>query len=145
MTTILPISAPASLLNLTIFETYTSPPGLFFVRIFGHRGTRQFRQLNPNQNTASISEALIQPYEWAQILTVNGPSPVSTARVASDQATLVVIEVPDGRTIRYEYNSPQRAGGSVAAGMQSNSLNGVNIFRWESGTTISVADATVYP
>lgn len=135
----------------------------FNVRIFGHRGTRQLRQQNPTQYTAQISETLIQPYDWMQYVTTNGGSPVSSVLVGptlfgfNDLATVVLIEVPDGQVIRYEFNQPQRFGAyaingavtqflsGVVAGNNSPSLIGRNVFDWSPGTTISIVEASAYP
>lgn len=135
----------------------------FNVRIFGHRGTQQLRQVNPTQFTSNITETLIQPYDWMQILTTNGATPVSTIVVGptlfgfNDPATLVVIEVPDGQLIRYEFNTPSRFGAfanngvitlfstGIAAGANSPSLFGKNTFEWTAGSTISIVEATSFP
>lgn len=118
----------------------------FNVRIFGHRGTRQFPQLIQAQFTGSISEALEQPYIWAQLITTAGASPVSSVVIAPpDIAAVVMIEVPDGQSIRYEFNTPGRTGGVVSAGNNSPRLSGVNIFPWTVGTLISIVEASSFP
>lgn len=135
----------------------------FNVRVFGHRGTRQLHQVNPVQFTGNISQALVQPYDWAQVVTTAGATPVNTLVVGptfgfNDQATLVLIEVPDGQTIRYEFNVPNRSGAYVVngiitpflttgtpAGTNSPSLSGKNIFDWIVGTTISIVEAASFP
>lgn len=114
------------------------------VRIFGHRGTIQLRQVNQQQFTGNIQEALYQPYEWAQLLIVNGATPVATIVIQAnmDLATLVFIEVPDGQAVRYEFNPPGR---NVAAGNQSPRLSGQNVFPWASLWSISFVDAASFP
>jgi hypothetical protein len=135
----------------------------FNVRIFGHRGTRQLRQLIPQQFTSNITESLAQPYDWMQVVTTNGATPVSTIIVGPalwgfvDLANVIRIEVPSGQVIRYEFNSPQRFGAyatngvvtlfsaGVVAGSNSPSLSGSNIFDWQLGTTISIVEAASFP
>jgi hypothetical protein len=136
---------------------------VFNVRMFGHRGTRQFPQLIPTQFTSAISEALFHPYDWMQLITTNGNSPVSSQLVGpqlfgfNDQAALIVIEVPDGQVVRYEFNAPARLGGfmingvftqfltGTPAGNNSPTLTGRTIFAWTPGTILSFVEASFFP
>lgn len=115
----------------------------FNVRFFGYRGTRQIQQMVPNQFTSTISEVLVQPYDWSQVVATAGAAPVSTAVISPDLATLVYIEIPDGQSIRYEFNSPGRV--VVQAGTVSPKLSGVQIFPWAQGTIISLVEGASYP
>jgi len=53
----------------------------------------------------------VQPYDWSQVVTTNGATAVNTIAVMpqnfgfNDLATILMIEVPDGQTIRYELHS----------------------------------------
>lgn len=123
----------------------------FNIRVFGHRGTRQIRQLLPSQFTANLSEVLNQPYDWAQVITTNGATAVSTIAVNptnfgfNDPALIVLIEIPDGQVARYEFNVPSRFNGAVNAGNSSPRISGVNIFSWDTNTTISFVEAASFP
>lgn len=144
VSSISPIVVPTGLLNFFIFDTGRTS---FNVRIKGHRGVNQFPQATPTQLAGSISEAVQQPYEWAQTIGVvsGGVLAQATLPVANDRATIVVIEVAPGQSIRYEFNTTRRAGGSVIAGNLSPRLSGINIFPWLPGGTISIIDAAVFP
>jgi hypothetical protein len=118
----------------------------FNVRIFGHQGTRQLLQIIPQQFTAQISEVLVQPYNWSQVVATNGATAVNSVLVAPpDTAALVMIEIPDGQTIRYEFNPLGRPGGAVVAGNTSPRLSGISIFPWTAGTIVSIVEAASFP
>jgi hypothetical protein len=114
----------------------------FNVRLYGYRGIVQMIQVNPHQFASNGPWMLCQPYEWAQLLTTNGATPVSTVAVPNDQSTLVRIEVADNSAIRYEINKPSRP--AVAAGANSPILSGKDQFDFASGTTISIVDAASF-
>lgn len=116
----------------------------FNVRVFGYRGTQQIKQINPSQFTSEINEVLYQPYEWSQNIPTNGATAVTTVSVANDLATIVVVEIPDGQSVRYEWNTIGRAGGAVNAGNNSPRLSGQNVFMWSVGTLISFVEASFF-
>jgi hypothetical protein len=117
----------------------------FNVRVFGHRGTRQIIEVNPTQYTADSIFVLYQPYEWSQVIATNGAVAVNTISVANDASIVIRVEVPDGQTIRYEVNPPNRTGGQVAAGNGSPRLSGIDIFQWGLGWTFSIVEAASFP
>lgn len=112
----------------------------FNVRIFGYRGISQIPRVNPQQAANDSVQVLVEPYEWAQLLTTNGLVAQSSAAqaVATDKTTIIRIEVADGNTIRYEINPPNRA---VAASPSSPSLSGKDQFFFGAGWTVSIIDA----
>lgn len=117
----------------------------FNVRIFGHRGTRQLVQVNPKQFTVDSVSVLQQPYEWSQVVTTAGATPVSSAAVPNDLSTCIRIEVPDNQSIRYEINNGARVGGPLNAGNSSPKMSGVDVFDWGQGWTVSIVEAPNFP
>ena len=115
----------------------------FTVRLFAYRGLRQIPQTNPTQFTSDTVFTDTEPYEYAQALVSNGAVPVSSAAVAApDQTAYWRIEVPDGQSIRYEINPPNRVGGVQNAGPNSPILSGINRFEAHQGWTLSFIDAS---
>jgi hypothetical protein len=115
----------------------------FNVRFFGYRGMRQLVHLAQSQFTSDTVYALEEPYEWSQVVSVNGAvmTPAFSS-VALDLSKILRIEIPDGSAVRYEINPPGR---NVQAGAQSPKLTGSDVFPWALGYTISVVDAASYP
>lgn len=114
----------------------------FTVRIYGYRGIYQLHVDNPQQAASDSIYALYQPYEWATSVVASGTAASTTAQVGpsgTDSARMIRIEVPDGSTIRYEINPPNR---TTVASAISPSLSGINNAMWGAGWTISVIDAT---
>jgi hypothetical protein len=110
----------------------------FNVRIFGHKGIVQTRVVDPHQQSTDSLFLLHQPYQWAQTLTTNGTTPVSSAPESPDAATILRIEVPDGQSIRYEINSGTRM---VDASAESPLLTGRDQIMWVAGAYLSIIDA----
>lgn len=111
----------------------------FSVRIYGHRGIAQTTIVDPHQQSNDSLFLLHQPYQWAQTLTTNGTTAVSSTPQSPDAATILRIEVPDGQSIRYEINSGTR---SVAASAQSPLLTGRDQIMWVAGAYLSIIDAS---
>jgi len=109
----------------------------FNVRIFGFRGINIVPQINLRQLASDSVSNLVWPYEWRQCMIVGRRSTWSKAE-SPDLAAVLRIEIPDGCTIRYELNPPNR---EVAATLESPSLSGKEILDWGPGWTISVIDA----
>lgn len=116
----------------------------FNVRIFGYKGVKQIHQQMVKQYNADSVFVLNEPYEpdTNQILVCDGITPDRSAVIGSDESRILRVEVPDGKTIRYEICPPNR---NVDAGNNSPSLSGNNSFEWGSGYTISVVDAASFP
>ncbi len=115
----------------------------FTLRIYGYRGLTQLPQNLPKQYTADTVFTDTEPYEFRQILVSNGLTPVASApQPAPDQTAYVRVEVPDGQSIRYEINPPNRAGGAVVASASSPILSGINRFEFHSGWSLSFIDAS---
>lgn len=117
----------------------------FFVRVYGHRGIIQMPLVLPKQFSSDSIFQLIQPYEWGQVISVSAVAASSAAVAAPDKTAILRIEVPDGQTVRYEINPPNRTGGAVVAGNGSPRISGFNQFFFNAGWTISLIDATGLP
>lgn len=118
----------------------------FNVRLFGFAGTKQIPQLLARQYSESVSEVFNEPYVWTQIVATTGLSfAASSVKVTPDLAKIVVIEVPDLKAIRYEFNFPSRVNGPVLAGQISPKATGFTMLPWEAGTTLSIVDAALFP
>lgn len=117
----------------------------FNVRIFGHRGLQQIPVNKPTQFSSDSVMQVTQPYEFSQVLSVSGaatPSaPVADANSGS-QVNVLLVQVPDGETVRYEINPPGR---SIAASTNSPAMSGQNYFYFKSGWSISLIDAAALP
>lgn len=111
----------------------------FNVRVFGYRGMRQLPNMDNKQYTGDTVYALEEPYEWSQVLNINGSvmTPFIGAGGGQDLARILRIEVADGSAIRYEINPPGR---NVQAGNASPSMVGKDVFPWATGYTISIVD-----
>ena len=120
----------------------------FNVRIFGYAGLRQIEQLMPKQFTSDTVFVPDEPCLWSQLLVVDsGGAAVVSAVVAAvpDKTTIVCVEVPDGKQIRYEVQ-PQGplGGGARAAGNLSRRMSGFSNLAWNPGYTLSVCDASAF-
>ena len=113
----------------------------FTVRVFGYRGISQLPVVLPKQFSSDGVFQLSQPYEWSDPKSVSAVAVSTTAQAAGDRTKIVRIEVPDGETIRYEINPPNRAGGVVVASANSPSLSGIKHFEFYQGWTLSMIDA----
>lgn len=117
----------------------------FTVRIFGHQGIVPLQVIESTQFRADSVFQLKQPYVWSQALIVDTPAAVSSAAASTpagystDPTTILRIEVPDGKTIAYEVNSPGR---SVAATANSPRMSGKDQIQFGVGWTISMIDVT---
>lgn len=110
----------------------------FSVRLFGYKGMVQTTIIEPHQVNLDNALMLTQPYLWAQNLTVSA-SPVLSAVNPADSATLVLVEIPTGQSIRYEINSNTR---SVAASANSPILLETSRLPWNQGWQLSLMDAS---
>ena len=119
----------------------------FTVRIFGHDGLSRMKVLGSGAGQFSSDSVfqLNQPYLWAQQLTTNGTTPVSSTAAptptgrANDATDILRIEIPDGQSIRYEVNPPNRA---TNAGVNSPILSGLNQIKFGAGWLLSIIDAS---
>lgn len=119
----------------------------FTVRIFGHDGLSRMKVLGSGAGQFSSDSVfqLNQPYLWAQQLTTNGATPVSSTIASTpsgktqDPTDILRIEIPDGDAIRYEVNPPNR---SVAASSNSPILQGLNQIKFGAGWVLSIIDAS---
>lgn len=116
----------------------------FNVRVFGYRGMRQLPNMDNKQFTGDTVYSLEEPYEWSQVLNVNGivMTPFIGAGGSVDLARILRIEIPGNAGVRYEINPPGR---NVLAGNASPSMNGIEIFPWAPGYSISLVDLVNYP
>lgn len=87
----------------------------FNTRIYGHRGVTRLVTDQGQQGGTDSALVLLQPYVWAQSLTVTVSGSAVSSTVAapagftSDPTTMLHIEVPDGFIIGYEVNEGTRA------------------------------------
>lgn len=113
------------------------------VRLFGYRSIVQLEQSGLKYHNAESVFVREEPYLWASgPIALNGNVPVSSAVIANDQANLVVVEVDDNVMVRYELN-PNGPGAVTTRNASVNSprLDGVNVFQWFKGATMSFIDA----
>lgn len=117
----------------------------FNVRLYGHQGIVPLRVVEGEAQARSDSVfQLKQPYVWAQTISVSATAASSTAVTtpvsgfSNDPTTVLRIEVPDGSTVRYEINPPNR---STVAASVSPSLSGKDQLQFGAGYTISLIDA----
>lgn len=113
------------------------------VRIFGYSGIAQVEQRLLKFANASSVFVRQEPYLWSQKLVLTGATPVDSAVVAPDVASIVVVEVDDGVAVRYEVNpNGPLASNSREASTMSPRLTGENVFQWFLGATMSFVDAS---
>lgn len=117
----------------------------FNVRVFGYRGLQQMPNVLPKQYSADSVFQVIEPYEWGQMISVSAAVASTAAQALPDETQMIRIEVPDGDTIRYEINPPNRTGGVINAGEHSPSLSGKDYFYFRQGWTVSMIDAAALP
>lgn len=114
----------------------------FNVRVHGYRGVEQLPVNLPKQFASDAVYQLVQPYEFAEVVSVSSVAASSTAQSASDKTQILRVEVPDGESIRYEINPPGR---STVASTSSPILSGINQFYFRAGWSISMIDASGLP
>lgn len=113
----------------------------FNVRIFAYVGLQQMPNILPKQFSADSVYQVIEPYNWGQTISVSATAASSAAVAAPDTTNMIRIEVPDGQTVRYEINPPNRPGGAVVAGVNSPALSGKDYFYFRTGWSVSLVDA----
>lgn len=112
----------------------------FNVRLFTYRGMRQIPQLLVKQFNADSVFVLDEPYIASQVISVSAVA--ATSSPATDDSTILRIEVPDGQQVRYEINpNGPTASNARTAGNGSPRLSGFDNFAWGSGYSISLIDA----
>lgn len=119
----------------------------FNCRVIGYSGISQIPQHFVRQYNSDSVFVMDEPPLWSQVLVVNGATPITTTSQNPDKATIVVVEVPDGQTIRYEVQ-PQgaSAAGARTPGTASPSVSGRNQFFWYgAGCVFSCVDAASFP
>jgi hypothetical protein len=114
----------------------------FNVRVFGYKGIRSFPRLSFQQRADDSVSVLEEPYEWRQLLLVNGTVPPAFTTVIPDLAQILRIEVPEGNMIRYELNSPGRF--AIADNGSPKQVGDQN-YPWGPGWSLSIVDAASYP
>lgn len=112
------------------------------VRIFGHDGIKQMPSVRPTQFASDSVYQLLQPYIFAQSLSVSSGAAVSSAPYSDPRTNVLRVEVPDGVTVAYEINPPGRATDATA---NSPRLSGKDQFYFKDGWTISMIDVTSVP
>ena len=117
----------------------------FNVRVFGYRGIEQMPVVLPKQYSSDSVFQMIEPYEWGETISVSAVAASSSSQAAPDKTMMLRVEVPDGQTVRYEINPPNRPGGVVTANSNSPSLSGKDYFYFRQGWTISLIDAAGLP
>lgn len=113
------------------------------VRIFGYAGIVQIEQKLVKQFNSSSVFMRQEPSLWAQKLTLNGATPVEMTVQPNDTATMVIVEVDDSVSVRYELNPGGVLGtGHRNASTNSPRLSGIDAFQWFKGATLSFVDAS---
>lgn len=115
------------------------------VRLFGYAGIVQIEQRLLKFANADSVFMRQEPCLWRQKLTLNGATPVVSVVQPNDQATMLIIEVDAGTTVRYEIQPQGPIASSRAADTLSPSLSGENAFQWFAGATVSFCDAASVP
>ena len=80
---------------------------------------------------------LEHPYLAAELLSATAAAVTSSGATAPANASILRVEVEDGKSIRYEINPPSRV---VAASASSPVLSGKDQFHFGVGWTISVIE-----
>lgn len=121
----------------------------FNVRIFGYRGVVQIEQRHPKQYTGDTVFLMDDPYEWSQVIAVAEGAGVPSASIVNpvpDLATVVYIQCPPGKRVRYEVN-PQGPGAATSRVAGNASPEGAGWFQlpYSKGCTFSFANAADLP
>ena len=112
------------------------------VRLIGYAGLVQIQANLLKQYTAEGVFVRQEPPLWRQKIALNGATPVESVVQADDKAKIVIIEVDDGVTVRYEVNpGGPLSSNHVAASTNSPRMNGDNPIQWFAGATVSFVDA----
>ena len=113
------------------------------VRCFGYAGIVQIEQKLVKQFNSSGVFFRQEPYIWSQKLALNGATPVEMTVQPNDTATMVIVEVDDNTSVRYELNpGGPLASNHRAASTNSPRLSGIDAFQWFKGATISFVDSS---
>lgn len=116
----------------------------FNVRIFGYQGIVPLKVVEGEAQARSDSVfQLKQPHLWVQVLSadvtaISSVAPTILAPYSTDLTSVLRIEIPDGQSIRYEVNSPNR---SLVASTNSPILSGRDQIQFGAGWRISLIDA----
>ena len=115
----------------------------FNCRIYAYQGIQQMPVVLPKQFSSDSVFQVVEPYIWGATVSVSAVAASTPASAVAGDAktTMIRIEVPDGQTIRYEINPPNRTGGVVVAGVNSPSLSGKDYFYFNPAWTVSIIDA----
>lgn len=114
------------------------------VRVFGYGGIVQIEQRMLKFHNSDSVFMRQEPYQWSAVLTLTGSTPVALpVQTNDDNTTMVVVEVDDLVTVRYEVNptGPLAVGARVAS-TASPKLRGENVFQWFKGASMSFIDVT---
>jgi hypothetical protein len=111
------------------------------VRIIAYAGIVQIEQQLVKFHNADSVFLRQEPPLWRQKIALNGATPVTSVVQPNDTATMVVIEVDAGTTVRYEIQPNGPVAGARAADTFSPSISGENPFQWFRGATVSFCDA----
>lgn len=119
----------------------------FKVRIFGHQGIVPLKVVEDVQIRTDSVYQLKQPYIFAQELTADVTAVASTKNTefsghSQDPTSVLRIEVPDGKTIAYEVNPPNR---NAVATASSPRISGRDQVQFGESWTISIIDVTNTP
>lgn len=118
------------------------------VRIFGYRGIVQVHQRLIKQFSSDSVFTLDEPYLWSQLIAVpdtTGVAASSIVQPAPDLSTLLRIEIPDGKQVRFEINPQGPLNPNArSAGNLSPRMSGYDQFPWAPGYTISLCDAAAF-
>lgn len=112
------------------------------VRLIGYAGLVQIPANLLKQHTGEGVFVRQEPPLWRQKLALNGATPVESVVQADDRAKIVIIEVDDDASVRYEVNpNGPLASDHRTAGTTSPRMVGDNVIQWFAGATVSFVDA----
>lgn len=113
------------------------------VRLIGYAGLVQIPANLLKQHTGEGVFVRQEPPLWRQKLTLTGAVAVESVVQPNDTAKIVIIEVDDSASVRYEVNpGGPLASNHRAADTLSPRMVGDNVIQWFAGATVSFVDAT---
>lgn len=108
------------------------------VHIFAHAGVVQVPLVQSTRKSDDATYMLRQPYLAREVLSAGATATSSSANTAPAGTSILLVQVADGGTIRYEVNAGNR---SVAATSSSPRMSGEHVIEFPVGATLSVIEA----
>lgn len=108
------------------------------VHIFSHAGVVQVPLTASTRKSDDASYMLKQPYLAREVLSATGSASSSSANTAPAGTTILLVQVADAGSIRYEVNAGSR---SVTASSSSPRMSGEHVIEFPVGATLSIIEA----